>query len=198
MRRIATLVVCTLAVTLCAAAAFAGTTSKTTTTYPDTLKVDYFINANTSGDSVAVVQLTNSGYTGGNICADVFVFDPQEEMQECCSCLLSPNDLRTLSVNVDLTANTLTHDTLTTGDIRIVAASTNGSGACPLPTTDISPVSYALRAWATHIQTGNQITEAASQDATLSSSELGALQNGCYAINLVGSGSGTCTCGTGD
>jgi hypothetical protein len=192
MRRITTLVVCTLALTLCAGAAFASGP------YSDTMKVDYFINANTSGDKVAVVQLTNTGYSGGNICADVFVFDPEEEMQECCSCLLTPNDLRTLSVNVDLTSNTLTHDVITTGSIRVVSAQVNGSGSCPLPTTEITPVSYTLRAWATHIQTSDTITEAASQDATLSSSELGALQNGCFAINLVGSGSGICTCGTGD
>jgi hypothetical protein len=195
MRRITTLVVCTLALTLCAGAAFG---SIATTTYTDTLKVDYFINANTSGDSVAVVQITNTGYSGGNICADVFVFDPYEEMQECCSCQITPNDLRTLSVNKDLTANTLTHDVLTTGSIRIVSAAVNGSGSCPLPTTQIAPVSYGVRSWATHIQTGNHITEAASQDAPMSSAELSALQNGCFAINLVGSGSGQCTCGTGE
>jgi hypothetical protein len=194
MRRIATLVVCTLALTLCAGAAFAATAS---TTYPDTLKVDYFINANTSGAPVAVVQLTNTGYSGGNICADVFVYDPWEELQECCSCLLTPNDLRTLSVNVDLTKNTVTHVVPTTGSIRIVAAKPTG-GECPLPTSNVTPVATSLRAWATHIQTGNQITEAASQDATLGASELSVLENDCFAVNLIGSGSGICTCGTGE
>lgn len=192
MHRITKLVVCTLALTLCAGYALAATTS-----YTDTLKVDYFINANTEGDWVAVVQVTNTGYSGGNVCADVFVFDPYEEMQECCSCLITPNDLRTLSVNKDLTANTLTHNVLTTGSIRIVSAATS-SGSCPLPYKNITPVSSTVRSWATHIQTGNHITESASQDAPLGSSELTALQNGCYAINLVGSGSGVCSCGTGD
>jgi hypothetical protein len=191
MRRIATLVVCTLVLTLCAGSAFAATT------YPDTLKVDYFINANTSGAPVAVVQLTNTGYSGGNICADVFVYDPHEELQECCSCLLSPNDLRTLSVNVDLTANTVTHVVPTTGSIRIVAAKPT-AGACPLPTGGVTPVATTLRTWATHIQTGNQITEAAGQDATLGASELSVLENDCFAVNLIGSGSGICTCGTGE
>jgi hypothetical protein len=193
MRRIATLVVCTLALTLCAGSAFAATA----TTYPDTLKVDYFINANTSGAPVAVVQLTNTGYSGGNICADVFVYDPWEELQECCSCLLTPNDLRTLSVNVDLTANTVTHVVPTTGSIRIVAAKPT-AGQCPLPTSNITPVATTLRSWATHIQAGNQITESASQDATLGSSELGVLANDCFAVNLIGSGSGVCSCGTGE
>jgi hypothetical protein len=196
MRRIATLVVCTLVLTLCAGSAFAATKTEGTT-YPDTLKVDYFINANTSGAPVAVVQLTNTGYSGGNICADVFVYDPYEELQECCSCLLTPNDLRTLSVNVDLTANTVTHVVPTTGAIRIVSAEPT-AGACPLPTSNITPIATGLRAWATHIQTGNQITEAASQDATLGSSELGVLANDCFAVNLIGSGSGICSCGTGE
>jgi hypothetical protein len=178
--------------TLCAGYAFAAGP------YYDALKVDYFINANTSGAPDAVLQLTNTGYSGGNICADIFVFDPVQEMVECCSCSLTPNDLRTLSVNTDVTGNTLTDTVVTTGSIRIVAAKVNGSGQCPLPTTQITPVSYSLRTWSTHIQTGNQITETAGQDATLSSAELGALQNGCFAINLVGSGEGTCSCGTGD
>lgn len=194
MRRITTLVVCTLALALCAGSAFAGTT-KPDTTYTDSLKVDYFINANTSGAPVAVVQLTDTGASGANICADVFVYDPQQELQECCSCLLTPNGLRTLSVNVDLTSNTLTHDVLTTGSIRIVAAP---GSACPLPTSTFTPVTGALRAWATHIQTGNVITETASQDAPLSSTELSTLVNDCYAISLVGSGSGLCSCGSGE
>jgi hypothetical protein len=193
MRRITTLVVCTLALTLCAGAAFAASTS-----YTDVMKVDYFINANTEGAPGAVLQLTNTGYSGGNICADIFVFDPYEEMQECCSCQLTPNDLRTLSVNSNLTGNTLTDDVVYTGSIRVVAAKTNASGYCPLPTTAIAPVSYSLRTWSTHIQYGDVITETAGQDAPLSSAELGALQNGCFAINLVGSGRGICYCGSGE
>jgi hypothetical protein len=193
MRRITALVVYALALTLCAGAAFAASTS-----YTDVMKVDYFINANTAGAPDALLQLTNTGYSGGNICADIFVYDPYEEIQECCSCLLTPNDLLTISVDLNLTNNTLTGITPTTGSIRIVAAKTNAHGYCPLPTTAITPVSYALRTWSTHIQYGDVITETAGQDAPLSSAELGALQNDCFAIGLDGSGYGICSCGSGD
>jgi hypothetical protein len=193
MRRITMLVVCTLALTLCA-----GYAAAVTTTYPDTLKVDYFINANTAGAPVAVVQLTDTDLVGGNLCADIFVYDADQEISECGACMLTPNDLRTLSVNVDLTKNPLTGVTLTTGSIRIVSTATK-SNTCPLPTlgTGIVPTA-GLRAWATHIQTGNQITETASQDETLSSTELERLEADCLAISIAGSGSGQLTCGTGD
>jgi len=190
MRQTTMLIVCVLVLAFCTGSALAATT------YPDTLKVNYFINANTAGAPVAVVQLVNTGLSGGNLCADVFVYDPSEEIQECCSCLISPNDLRTLSVNVDLTANTLTHTNVTTGSIFIVSAKTSG-GSCPLPTSAITPAA-GTRAWGTHIQTGNQITETDFQDETLGSAELGVLENDCFAINIAGSGSGQCTCGTGD
>jgi hypothetical protein len=37
-------------------------------------------------------------------------------------------------------------------------------------------------------------TETDFQDETLGGAELGALQNGCFAINLVGSGTGVINC----
>ncbi len=193
MRRITTLVVCTLAVCLCAGYALAAST-----TYPDTMKVDYFLDYGGT-DGFATLELTNTGYSGGNICADIFVYDPTEEQTECCSCLLTPNDLRTINIETNLNSNPLTGTAPSSGSIRIVSAETTG-GACPLPYTGITPVSYTLRAWATHIQTSydDVLTETASQDATLSSAELKALQNGCFAINLDGSGSGQCSCGSGD
>jgi hypothetical protein len=110
--------------------------------------------------------------------------------------LLSPDGLRTLSVNTDLTSNPLTGVLLTTGTIYLISTPTVG-GACPLPST-VTPTP-AIRAWATHIQNGSfAITETASQDATLSSGEQIALQNACHAIKLDGSKHGVCTCGTGD
>jgi hypothetical protein len=192
MRQTTMVVVCTLVLALCAGSAFAAGTN-----YPATLQVSYFINANTSGAPGAVVQVVNTGLSGGNLCADIFVYDPSEEIQECCSCLITPNDLRTLSVNVDLTSNTLTHNNITTGSIFIVSAKTSSSGTCPLPTNGVIPVPGAT-AWGTHIQAGNSITETAYQSETLGSAELGLLETDCLAVSLAGSGSGQCSCGSGD
>jgi hypothetical protein len=169
------------------------------------LKVDYFANANTAGAPDGTVRLTNpgtfapvSGTSGANsnICAAIFVFDPSQELTECCSCFLSPDGLRTLSVNTDLTGNPLTGVVLATGVVKIVSTPTV-AGVCPLPTR-LNP-NPAIRSWFTHIQNSNfTITETPSQDATLSAAEVSRLQTQCYAIQLDGSKKGVCTCGVGD
>ena len=184
------LVVCSLAFALCAGTALAQAPPA------DTLKVDYFANAHTAGAPDPTVRLTNPNTSGGNICADIFVFDPYQELSECCSCFLSPDGLREIYVGPDLTSNPLTGVILNTGAIKIVSAKLT-SGTCPLPTS-INPIP-AVRAWVTHIQDSSFAeTETAASDATLSANELSALDIQCYAIGLVGSGKGVCSCGTGD
>ena len=190
MRHFTMLVVCLLALAICTGSAFAVTTPPA-----DTLKVDYFANANTPGAPDGTARLDNPGTAGGNVCASIFVFDPNQELSECCSCLLTPDGLRTLSVDTDLTGNPFTGVILSTGVIKVVST-IPVAGACPLPTKVNSEP--AVRAWETHIQTGNAITETASQDATLSTGEVTRLQAECYAVQLDGSGHGVCTCGTGD
>jgi hypothetical protein len=157
----------------------------------DTLKVDYFANANTSGAPDAVIQLTNPNTSGGSIYAAIYVFDPNQEMSECCECLLTPDGLRTVWVNPDLTGNPLTPVTLTTGLIKVV--STTGTSASKLFPTP------AVRGWATHLQNSSfAATETAMQDATLSLNEVSRLQRECASIQIDGSGHGICTCGSGD
>ncbi len=190
MRRTTMLVVCSLALVFCAGMALAQAPPA------DTLKIDYFANANTASAPDGTVRLTNPGTSAGNICADIFVFDPWQELTECCSCFLSPDGLRTLSINKDLTSNPLTGVTLNTGAIKIVSAKLV-SGTCPLPTA-VSPTP-AVRAWVTHIQNKTfAVTETAASDATLSAGELLRLDAQCYAVGIVGSGHGVCSCGTGD
>jgi hypothetical protein len=63
------------------------------------------------GDSV--VNLTNSGALGGfepggNMCANIYVFSEDQQLVTCCTCPLTPNHLKTLSVRNDLISNTLT------------------------------------------------------------------------------------------
>jgi hypothetical protein len=186
------LVVSLLTVTLLVGSGWAAVT----TPPADTLKVDYFSNANTAGSPDGTLRITHPGTAAGNVCASIFVFDPQQELTECCSCLLTPDGLRTLSVNTDLTSNPLTGVILKTGLIKLVST-IPVSNTCPLPTkVNAEP---ALRAWTTHIQnSGNAVTETASQDATLSAGEVNRLAAQCFAIKLDGSGSGICSCGTGD
>jgi len=156
---------------------------------PDTLKVNYFSNAN-SGYPSATVRVSNPGTSGGNVCALIYVFDPSEELRECCGCPVTPDGLITLFVDSNLTSNPLTPGPLTSGTIEIV--SSKGEKTCN--PASISPTA-SVRAWGTHILNGGLVTETSFQDARLSSAEESLLQTGCEAILTVGSGHGVCTCG---
>jgi len=181
------LLICVLCIAVLTPAAWATTTPPPA----DTLKVDYFSNANTAGAPDGTLRLTNPGTNGGNIYAAIYVFDPNQELTECCECRLTPDGLRTLSVDANLTSNPLTGVLLTNGLVKIV--STTGVNASKLYPTP------AIRSWATHIQNANfAVTETASQDATLSAFEQTRLSQECFAIELDGSGHGICSCGTGD
>jgi hypothetical protein len=161
-------------------------------------RVEYFANANTAGAPDATLRLDNDGAAGNaNLCADIFVFDEYEEMSECCSCLETPDGLNTLSVNTDLTNNPLTGVILTTGAIKIVAASTSG-GTCPIPYRITLVADGEIQAWATHIQNISfTTTETASQAAALNATEQSHLASQCGAIEKVSSAHGICTCGSG-
>src|SRR5579863_6923634 len=189
--------ICTLVASLVflVGGAFAATTPPA-----DTLKVDYFANAGGSTD--ATVRISNPGTQNHiNLCADIFVFDQDQEMKECGSCEVTPDGLRTLSVNTDLTSNPANGIKPVNGAIKVVSAYLT-NGACPLPTghtstgTTINPVA-AVRVWATHVQNNGTLTEGDSQDATFSTGEYTALEQGCQAIATIGSGTGLLTCGTG-
>jgi len=157
---------------------------------PDTFKVSYFAN---NIEPENTVRVTNVGTSGANLCADIYVFDPNQELSECCSCLVTPDGLLELSVHYDLTSNPLTGVFLNTGDIKIVSAAVPG-GACTLPT---SPKPAAgIRAWATHLQNNGSQTETEFVDSGLSAVELGRLAAQCRAIQLVGSSKGVCNCNT--
>jgi hypothetical protein len=193
MRR-TTIVICVFVVAFSVGSVLAQTVPQP---LPDTLKVDYFANANTTSAPDGTLRLDNPGSAGGSVCANIYVFDSFQEMSECCSCYLSPDGLRTLSIDNDLTANPLTGKQLNTGVIKIVS-NVARTTTCPLP-RNMTPVSGGVRAWATHIQNVSFAeTETGSLDATVNVAEEARLNAECNSIALTGSGSGVCTCGTGD
>jgi hypothetical protein len=59
--------------------------------------------------------------TIGNICVNVYTFDPQEEEIACCACLVTPNGLNSLSVKNDLIGNPLTPAIPTSVTINLLA-----------------------------------------------------------------------------
>jgi hypothetical protein len=170
-------------------------TPETTIGATDLLKVNYFSNANTAGAPDGTVRITNPGSFAGNLCAQIYVFDPYQELSECCACLVTPDGLRTLSVNTDLTSNPLTGVTLQSGQVSIVAGVTLPGNTCSPLNNYVYPT---IRAWGTHIQNGNfSETETEYSDRALGSYNDNLLFD-CYAIQLDGSGHGTCSCGSGD
>jgi hypothetical protein len=164
----------------------------------DVYKVNYFSN-NAAPAPDATVRLDNPGLTYGNLCAMIYVFDADQQLSECCGCVESHNGLRTLSVRSNLTSNPLTGVVSRNGVIKVVSAAVNNS-PCD-PTSNVSPKAN-LRVWVTHIQnavgTAYPITETESSDSTLGATELANLQAQCAFINILGSGQGICSCGTGD
>jgi hypothetical protein len=155
---------------------------------PDTFKVDYFSSANCVDMPDATVRITNVGTSigasnpSGDLAAGIFVFDPNQELTECCYCGITPDGLLTLSINANLTSNPLTGKHLTSGVIKILGFSDSGT---------LAP---GIRAWATHIQGGGATTETAFSDATLSAGELNELEQHCNFIINEGSGAGLCSC----
>ena len=168
--------------------------STETTLPPDLFKVNYFSNANTAGAPDGTVRITEPGSPSGDVCAQIYVIDPFQEMSECGACQLSPDGLRTLSVNTDLTSNPLTGVVLQTGTVSIVSGIVPPGGCTPLN----GYITPTVRAWGTHIQNVNF----AETETEYSDRQLGYWNDNllyeCAAIYLDGSTHGILTCGSGD
>jgi hypothetical protein len=171
-----------------------------------------------SGD--ALVRIVNAGNfeTGvqGDVCANIYVFDDTQEMQECCQCDLSANSLRTISVISDLTSNPLiTGESTEAGVIKVIGVAPASQGppsSCHNSVAFPAPLAEGLHAWINHTESmaSNQagftppfgfVTSTSVEDfahSELDAGELGQLYSECAFINLHGSGHGICRCGLGD
>jgi hypothetical protein len=69
----------------------------------------YFTNANAAGAPSAQLRVSNDGLQEAadyhDLCANIYVFNTAEEMQECCSCEVSSDGYLDLSVNTNLLGN---------------------------------------------------------------------------------------------
>jgi len=178
---------------------------------PDQFQVAYASNIGLipgtalTGDSY--INITNAGTVNGadpagEICANVYTFDPAEELISCCTCLVTPNGLNSLDADADLISNTPTPGVPTSIVIKLVATlpiggvCNAGNGGNPFGPTGVGVFAGGLRAWATTLHLdplGNyQLTENAFQNAVLSTSENGKLTSYCNFIQANGSGFGVC------
>jgi hypothetical protein len=155
----------------------------------DVFSVAYYSGGATSSISPpsinGAVQIINTGTSGGNLCADIYVFDQNEEMTECCRCSVSPDGLLSLTI-FDLTNNPGNGSFSNQGVVKIVSdASCNEFS--PTPTQE-------LRAWINNAN-NSTVTESEFEAAPLSTQELADLSLLCTGIqNLSGKGQ----CGNGN
>ena len=142
--------------TLIAALALASVSFAQVVSAPaDAFQVHYVSNLN-KGD--ASINLTNAGGSGGNICANVYAFAPDEQMISCCACQITPNGLNSYSVSADLISNPLTGVAPSSLVIKLVASAPT-HGTCDASSPTAGSLVPGLRAWGTTIHTvfsGNQ------------------------------------------
>lgn len=178
---------------------------------PEAFQIKYAANL-TLGDSA--VNITNPGTNGaslngpgfggaaGNICVNVYAFSPDEQLVACCSCLVTPNGLGSLSVTNDLIVSTLTGIRPNSIVIKLVntapgnaftGVACNNSSA--LAGSATFPLATGLTAFGTTIHNNGvaaQVTETPFLQATLSQTELDSITNRC--ANIIGNGSGFGIC----
>ncbi len=171
--------------------------------------VDYYSNNFDHGYDQSI-RIINVGTLGtpmtspgvGDICANVYVFDANQEMLACCAARLTPNELATANVHQQLTNNTVTTIVPPSGVIKIVLAQLPG-GPCTATTIGATPDAGLGVVFGTHLQRENAgagltqiqnlfVTETQKWPSTLSSEEQGFLQLACSFALYIGSGQGTC------
>ena len=171
-----------------------------------TYYVDYYSNnaGPVPGAPDQTVRVINVGLGGtpltsptGDICANIYVFDNNQEMIACCAERITPNELDSASVGNQLTNNPVTSVVPWAGVIKIVLtpAGTTCNATAALSGADAD---WGV-AFATHLQvTGDAtfVTETELLPSNLSSYEAGFLPQACSFAKYLGSGKGTCTSST--
>jgi uncharacterized protein YjdB len=160
--------------------------------------VNYFNHASAVSSGIdGTVQIANPG--PADLCAMVYVFDQDQELNECCGCTISDSGLRTLSVVTDLTANPLTGVKPRIGEIKIVPSDPTQNPQCN--PANLAPTG-ALAGWGTNAQVvgepAGEVTETPFLPMALNTTEQSFLTNMCTYLQKLGSGKGICSCGTGD
>jgi hypothetical protein len=169
-------------------ASLSGVQTSDTLTVQPLVTVAYF-DATSGIDST--IRITNPATSGENLCAMVYVFDQDQQMSECCGCLVSQDGLLTLSLNKNLLSNPLTGVASKSGTVMLVAADYSSNTTCNA--SAITPAGTVL-GWSTHLNSTSSLEDPFSS-APLPSTLSSALQAQCSFVQQLGSGQGQCTCG---
>ena len=155
---------------------------------------------NPNGGSAAVL-----GSSDKPVCANIYVFDDDQEMVACCSCDITSNGLATISVDKDLLADPILSggapDGIEDGSVAIVASP--GSYGCYPGGYVHSPSLANLLGSISHVQTiknnRGEFTRGFTEvrlndDAGGDTSNVTYLQEECNNLVYNGSGAGFCYC----
>jgi hypothetical protein len=166
-------------------------------------QLNYFRNLDISDSAINIINTGARGNNGpsgtqaaGAICVNAYVFSPDEQMVSCCSCLVAPDGLVSLSLRDDMISNPFTATAPASVVVKLVSTAAVG-GICLDSASAISlaGLSTGMAAWGTKVQTVAtlpQVTEATFAGSTLGPGELARLSGLCTSINAVGSGYGIC------
>jgi hypothetical protein len=184
-------------------ASYGGATGTATVTVTPLMFISYFNRTNAKDSGIdGVMRIVNPGLTAnvsaGNLCAMIYVFDANQELNECCGCSISDHGLRTLSLLHDLTNNPLTGVKPAAGSILMIPSSITQNPQCN--PSSLTPTG-ALPAWETNDQPNGDgtysVTEASFHAVSLNSGIAANLAGICSFIQSDGSGHGVCSCGSG-
>ncbi len=172
--------------------------------------VDYY--ANNAGAAAVydqIIRIVNVGTLGtpltsptGDICANIYVFDADQEMQSCCAERITPNELDSAYVGTQLTGfnpftgfpATLTGLAPASGVVKVVLTPPP-TGGCNPTATFAGPDAGLGAVWGTHLNfTGGFtfLTETEKLARTLGTGEAGFLPTTCSYVWYLGSGRGHC------
>jgi hypothetical protein len=163
----------------------------------DAYQLRYAANVGPTSVGDSFVNLTNAGSVGGfepagNICANVYTFDSDQQLVSCCACPLTPNHLKVLSVKNDLISNTLTPGQPTEVTIALLAT----RATCNAAQVAAANLVAGLRAWGTTLHAlpggGWGVGETEFSPAPLSETQLLKMTSYCGFIQANGSGYGIC------
>jgi len=135
---------------------------------------DSFLNATNDGSVITVASVRGTtnlvgNYSTGNICVNVYTFDPAEELVSCCACKITPNGLVSLSAQQDLISNTLTPASPTAITVKLLSTTPIIQGSNPLTAAEscnpafpfgLNAVSPTTATPAGAIQTGTGVAAA--------------------------------------
>ncbi len=153
-------------------------------------QISYFPNTDTHE---GVVDIANGGAdtSNGYLCANVYAFDPHEEMIACCSCLISPDQTQHFLVS-GVISHRLTPAVPTSITLKLLATAPAFSFFCNAAAPGGTVTGMAAWGIKTHLVPTTVTTETAFAQLALTTAEVGRLTSQCSAIGLVGSGYGMC------